>query len=481
MSSLPRLASGGAAPHHQAPSARRKLRDKGLAFLFTALFIGQFWLFTVPADILTPPDQRVFDAQALSKANDTARIVKLALMILGASILIARQSATRSLLKHVNRPYLWLLGLVAVSYLWSIAPDITMTRIIAVLSSVLYSAAFCIVFWHPQRFQSVVRPAISSLLIGSLLLGLYSPELVMEQGIGTLHNAWHGLTNQKNTFGPIATLGVTFWLHAYLTRQVKPSVSLPGFAMSLLCVYLSRSSASLLATVFVCSFMVMLLRTPKSMRRYMPYVVAAFAVLVVLYALAVLKLVSGLNFLLTPITLLTGKDQTFSNRSEIWQIVKDHIQLHPWFGTGYGAYWIGALPSSPSYTFVGQMYFYPGESHNGYLEVTNDLGFVGLALLIAYLVVFVRQALKVMKFDKPVGSLALSLFFQQAIMNLSEAAWMQINLFSIFTVMALATFVLARCLRDQQQAPRAAAISPAGMPPPRALPLRARGAPLGYR
>lgn len=471
MSSLPRFAPN----RHALPQAARKLRDKGLVLLFSIVFCMQFLIFTVPDDILTPPDQQVYDAAARAQGNPVARTIKLALLVLGASILIGRQNATRGLLRNTNRPFLIFLGLIAASYLWSIAPPYTLARFVAIMSIVLFSAGFCLVGWYPRRFQDIVRPSITMILVGSILLGLYDIRLVIEVGVGTLHNAWHGLTNQKNVFGPVATLGAIFWLHAFLSKERRPVVALAGFVISVVCVRLSRSSSALMATVFVIGFMLLLTRAPPWLRRFMPYLVGAFVTLVLTYAMAILKLVPGLDMLLTPITELTGKDQTFSNRSEIWQIIKDHVQLHPLLGTGYGAYWIGAIPSSPSYTFLSQMWFYPGESHNGYLEVTNDLGFVGLAVLIAYMIVFVRQSLQLMKYDRPQGTLYLALFFQQALMNLSEAAWMQINSFQTFCVMTFATFALARALQEQKAAARApaAAVHPmagAGRP----IPITAR-------
>jgi len=96
------------------------------------------------------------------------------------------------------------------------------------------------------------------------------------------------------------------------------------------------------------------------------------------------------------------------------------------------------------------MYFYPSQSHNGYLEVVNDLGFVGLICLLGYLVSWVRQSLQLMKFDRAQGLLYLALFFQQAITNLSESTWFAINSAFAIAVATLATFSLSRSLLEQR-------------------------------
>jgi O-antigen ligase len=99
---------------------------------------------------------------------------------------------------------------------------------------------------------------------------------------------------------------------------------------------------------------------------------------------------------------------------------------------------------------LSRLYFWPSESHNGYLEVVNDLGFVGLICLIAYIAVYVRQSLQLLKFDRVQGSLYLAIFFQQAITNLSESGWFSANGVLPVLIVTLATCALGRGLLDQQ-------------------------------
>jgi exopolysaccharide production protein ExoQ len=141
---------------------------------------------------------------------------------------------------------------------------------------------------------------------------------------------------------------------------------------------------------------------------------------------------------------------TFTNRAMIWDIIKEHAQLHPILGTGFGAYWTGADPTSPSYVFLLRMYFWPSEAHNGYLDVVNDLGFVGLICLLGYLTVYVRQSVQLFRTDPSQGALYMALFFQQAMTNLSESCWFSPMGILPSVIMTLSTFTLARSLLDQQ-------------------------------
>jgi O-antigen ligase len=386
----------------------------------------------------------------MSGPNPVARAIKLGLLACSVVIGIWRARLAWFELRSLNPFFLAFMALVPLSVLWSIEPSTTINRYISLLSIVAVCLAFTLLGWNRTRFQDVVRPVVTALLIASVIFGILHPEYAIEVGEGTLKNSWRGLTDQKNQFGMLSSFGVVFWLHAWFSNEKKWWIAFPFIGLSFICVLLSRSSTSLLATLLSTLFMLLVMVAPSNLRRFMPYIVSSFAVLVIVYALAVLNLVPGMSLLLDPVAELTGKDMTFSNRAVIWDIIKEHIQLAPVLGSGYGAYWTGPVPSSPSYAFLSRMYFYPTQSHNGYLEIVNDLGFAGLICLLGYLVSWVYQSLQLMKFERGQGMLFLALFFQQAITNLSESTWLALNSGFAFALVTLATFSLSRSLLDQR-------------------------------
>jgi O-antigen ligase len=429
----------------------------------SAMFIGAlFWVLIVflvipPNDYLLEPKNAVYTAAP----NPIFRTIKIALLLVGAYVVFRRSRLAASVYKQLNRFFVVCLGLMTLSVAWSTDRDLTVAHLMSLASLVLPCCALVLVGWNLRRFQSVTRPVITLLLIGSIAFALAYPDLAIESGEGTLKDAWRGLTAQKNQFGMLSAAAYVLWLHALLTKEGKSLIALLGVGLSGYCVLLSRSSSSLLSSVLTTMFMVILLFAPKSSRRLTPYIVAGFSAIVLIYAVAVLKLVPGLDMILRPVASLTGKDLTFSNRSDIWVIIKEHIDLRPFLGSGYGAYWGGMVPSSPSFVFLARMYFYPFESHNGYLEVANDLGFVGLFCLIGYLVNYIKQALELMKFERNQAILYLCVFFQQAVSNLSESFWLQVGFAT--TLMSLATLCVARTLyeKKRQAAMSRAAVSAA--------------------
>jgi len=381
-------------------------------------------------------------------ANPVSRLIKLTVLALGGLIVIWRLKLALLLLRRLNPGLILFLVIAPLSWVWSISRGDTLARFVSILSMAMICSAVCLFGWYAQRFQKIIRPTLTVLIIASIAYALAFPLYGIEQGIGTLHNAWRGITSQKNQFGELTSFSVLFWLHAGIHGQTKRWQAIVFGTMSFVGVLLSRSSASLMSTVFASTFMLLLYGAPPNLRRYMPYFTGTFATIIVIYATAVLKIVPGLDVLLTPVTAFTGKDLTFSNRSEIWVIIKEHILESPWIGTGYGAYWTGYTNGSPSAVFLSRMYFYPFESHNGYIEIINDLGFLGLGILLSYLLFFVRQSLQLMKIDRPQGILYLGLFFQQGVLNLSETSWLSITSGFPFFIMTLASLMQARNLLD---------------------------------
>ncbi|NDI08743.1 MAG: S1 RNA-binding domain-containing protein [Actinobacteria bacterium] len=145
---------------------------------------------------------------------------------------------------------------------------------------------------------------------------------------------------------------------------------------------------------------------------------------------------------------MSGKDMTFSGRTTIWAIMKDEIFKHPLLGIGYASFWLGPDFPSPAFIFKIRMYIYPGEAHNGYLEVMNELGSVGIFALIGYLFEYIKQSVRLLQFDRRKAALYIAMLFSQLIANMSEAYWWNIASVQFF-VITLVTFDMACTLRQK--------------------------------
>jgi len=415
-----------------------------------ALVALMAWLLII---LMIVPDN--FDYLALkvsvaapSEGSVLSRTLWIALLVIGVVVILSRAAQAWQLLRAMN-PFLILFSVLAIaSVAWSIDPEVTIRRSIRVITFFVDALALGVAGWHPHRFQNLVRPVITLMLAGSIVFGLTNPELAIhDENSPELIGAWHGLASHKNGLGALACIGVIFWAHAWFSRQTRGWRALIGLSIAAACLVLSRSSTSMMVSVLSVAFLALLQRGPAALRPFMPWLVGLFIGALLFYSLVILRVMPGSDLMLKPIAHLTGKDLSFTGRSDIWDIITDHIRYHPLLGTGLGAYWTGPILGTQSYAFVERLQFYPGSAHNGYLEITNDLGLVGLLCLAGFIVVFVKQALALGRFDHVQASLYLALFLQQAFTNLSESHWLSV-LSVCFVIISFATVSLARGLMD---------------------------------
>ncbi len=419
---------------------------------YRMLIGGMIWILIVQMIV---PDGFDYSNLASEGAPASGSLISqlLWLMLLGGGlvVLLSRIALAWRLTRDLNVFLLAFVLLAAASVLWSIEPAITLRRMIRVVTIVLASLAFVLLAWHAQRFQSVLRPIITVVLLASIVFGLVWPQFgIHQEGDDILIGAWRGLANHKNGLGSLACVGLIFWFHGWLSREVGVLPALLGGGLAIACLILSRSSTALVATASSLLLLAMLLRSPTALQRILPYLVMLLIGALLVYSLVLLQVVPGLSVLQSQIGAITGKDATLTGRSEIWNIMTDHIALHPGLGTGYGAYWTGAYEGAASYDFMLMLNFYPGSAHNGYLEILNDLGTVGLFVLIGYIATFAWQSLRLLQVERAQAALYLALFLQQAIVNLSESRWLS-ALSVDFVIMTLATAALARNLLEQRR------------------------------
>jgi exopolysaccharide production protein ExoQ len=425
----------------------------------TLMFYTVLLLVTVPvpATLLHPEANNYAPEPSLLYET-----LKAAVLILAAAVLIWRYSFATLLAREVNRFLIAFIVLALLSTSWSIEPAITAKRFVLLCMPCVACCACVTVGWYERRFQEILRSYLTALMIGSLIFIIIWPDLAKEQGTTiSLAGAWHGLTGQKNGLGHAASITAFLWLHGLLTKEVKIWKFALGFSSAVACLILSRSSTAMFCALFSSMVLLLLLLGPKGKRRYMVFMVTVFAAMILVYSLAALNIVPGLDFLLQPFIATTGKDATFSGRTHIWAVLREHISHRPLLGTGYGAYWIGPLPRSPS-TETMQRYsnYYPSEGHNGYLDTLNDLGYVGLVCLLGYLLVFLRQSLALLKIDYKQGTLYVALLLEELVSNMTSSEFFDTSSLST-PIMMLATFALARTVVDQrlrglpQQAPEA--------------------------
>jgi O-antigen ligase len=119
---------------------------------------------------------------------------------------------------------------------------------------------------------------------------------------------------------------------------------------------------------------------------------------------------------LDSLTAMVGRDATFTGRRTIWPLALSSIAKSPIYGYGYSAFWEAS--SSQAERIREEVNWAAPHAHNGYIDLTLELGLAGLLLFGGASIIAVRRAIQVVQTDLgheamwPLMYLALTFFYQ---------------------------------------------------------------------
>ncbi|MES1196526.1 MAG: hypothetical protein ABUL58_06235, partial [Steroidobacter sp.] len=140
-----------------------------------------------------------FDYEAAAKGMPAASggfnsILWLTVLLLGFYYFGKKLKESKSVLLG-NRFLLGLVILSILSYFWSIAPPITMRRILRIIATMGICVSYAACSKTDRSFQSGLRPVLTIIMIGSIFFVSAYPIYGVEQlTMSELLGAWKGLT-----------------------------------------------------------------------------------------------------------------------------------------------------------------------------------------------------------------------------------------------------------------------------------------------
>ena len=262
--------------------------------------------------------------------------------------------------------------MVAMSAIWSIHPDRTIRGATGYVLTLLIAGYLSVRFARDDRMK-VLSWGFALSAISSLLFVAAFPQYgIMQES--NLSGAWRGIFPHKNVLGPVMAVAVFTELYILVSGNGRPRWRFALLGIFLGLVVLSQSATawamSLLYLAGACLYLLW-------KRTRLAAVVAAInGVLLVL--VLVLVLWSDPTSVLASI----GKDVTLTGRTALWDLVISDVHQSPLLGWGYRATW---QVDDPITILANRLVFNWGvtSSHNGFLEITLQLGLTGLGLLVA--------------------------------------------------------------------------------------------------
>lgn len=236
-----------------------------------------------------------------------------------------------------------------------------------------------------------------------------------------------GLFGSKNEVGFFAEICIFTSMLLFFMKTSWPEkiafAAIP-ISISLVCLYLSKSSTSLLSLIAILGVyggMYVVTRFPPRFRP-IPFILAILAMAALGSALIAFNAdVQG------KVLHSVGKDSTLTGRTYLWSEGVKVGNERPILGHGYSAFWVVGQPQAERYW---KEFFIPGKTgfhfHNMFIQTYVDLGFLGLCVVI-FLVVFnlLRSFWLVARHGMiPEYGLALGLSCMLAIRCFVEVDWL---------------------------------------------------------
>lgn len=301
-----------------------------------------------------------------------------------------------------------------VSMLWSIDPGITIRRSVALLMSTLFGLVLATRYdWNGlvQRLALV----FGVLALFSFLYGFIDPYRAIHNEIH--HGAWRGPWSEKNYLGSQMTRGLVVMMCAFAMKPSRGWLWVPLGLICFLLVILSTSKTALLACLAAIGLFIVL----RVFRRF-----PVLRIPVVYMFLAGSTVFIGLVLVVPEVLLeLIGKDITLTGRTDIWDALLRSIKEKPYFGYGYGVYWMDQL--GPSYYVRLQLQWGIPTAHNGWIETWLSVGALGVALFaLQYVWTFILAFQRISRGGSETyfAILVIVVFF---VFSLSESAILQQN------------------------------------------------------
>lgn len=271
--------------------------------------------------------------------------------------------------------FLWTL----LSIIWSGSPDVTFKRWIQIFGSYIVIIS---IFVHSESAEDILKffRIILYIYIPISFISVFTiPDATMSyQG----ESAWRGLAAHKNGFGQISLVSSLFWFFSTQNKNSKLKwIYYSMFFISIILLVGSKSSTSII-TLLIIGLLILFINIKEKFSfggigKWLLYLLGLFFVTTVIFAAILFPSVLESFFN------LTGKDPTFTGRTDLWADVLTLVSKNIIWGVGYGAFWV---PNTEQLNYLYQFYIWlPQQAHNGYIDIIIETGFIGLSIFASML------------------------------------------------------------------------------------------------
>jgi exopolysaccharide production protein ExoQ len=308
------------------------------------------------------------------------------------------------------------LAFAGASVLWAFSPERSLIRFVQqvmIVTSIVLPAMLAARTADMLRglFLCFAFAVILNTLFvfqGSVTIANYGPKLV---DIG-----YQGYFLGKNYLGECAVIALLLSLHETLYRGLRRALGIIVVVISILLVFLSESKTAL-GLALICPILARLTMFVRNTTRISP----AIILLTLPFFYMVVSSIS--NFNIYRLSYVLFGDSSLTGRTIIWNFVQYEIARRPFLGWGYQSFWL--VPDSPSIVDAAGWVKTMPNAHNGYYDTMLELGYVGLAFLLVFVIAMLHGVGRVADRSPVRARLLLSLALFVILYNFLESLWMR--------------------------------------------------------
>ena len=356
--------------------------------------------------------------------TSSIRIFYFLIYLITFSLLVLRW---RGVIEIINRDkYIWVLvALPLVSILWSCDRAATLKDSSTMIGSSLFGLYLATRYTIKQQLQLLAIAGSMAICLSTLFV-VFLPSYGIMTDIHA--GAWRGIHTHKNGLGQFMGLSMLVFIVLVVENRRHYYLWLGLFASVTLLV-LSRSTASMTNAVLVIPFLILL----NTLRLRYELMIPTLLGILTITITGSLLIKDNADALAGSV----GKNTTLTGRTAVWEFVGDMIQQQPWVGYGYSGFWQG-LDGPSAYVWRATQWN-PTHPHNGLLQLSLDLGLLGVTI---YLIGFWRCCLRALAYirstNKLEGIWPMAFLIYLVLLNLTESHLVSSN--SIIWILYVATY-----------------------------------------
>jgi len=323
-------------------------------------------------------------------------------------------------------PIAVLVAIAWLSMLWTVAPEITSRRCIALTITTLMGIYLFVRFDLDSLLRFLVA-IVAILVIASLAWVALVPTYGLH-GEGEHAGAFRGIFFHKNTTGRVMVYCFAIVIAAWISTKINRTLLFGLGTLTLLMILGTTSQTTLLGTLVLFGGLIAV----RMVRGQ-----AVKSALVTLVVLAVvwhgaLIGIAGYDLILEAL----GRDASLTGRTEIWAYSLDYAFRQPFTGYGYDAFWNGELSPGAQYA----AYWKTPHSHNGWLEVFIALGLPAVIVMFCVIIITLGRAVILARYyptTTPAVLITL-ICFSMLTIGMSEPVFLEKHTFDWIMLVAVA-------------------------------------------